>query len=207
MLISQLVPFARSAGNGAATLTTMTPVICACGNAVGRILSEWMTDKLGRISARVQLVLKHRLSYSAVGRLRHLHVTDRAFGLIGGLLWADRTSFLLAKLRASPTVFAAFSWSRCLSEWLDLHGPMPKRRIRQRLCKGVCRPLSVTSKLGEGRMGAAADRRKEAPPCLRVHGGAMRFAPRRGGRSQLLSDLRVPRALNGGAGAASAIGR
>ncbi len=104
----QLVPFAGSAGNGAATLTTMTPVIGACGNAAGRILSEWMSHKPGRIFARVQLVLEHRLSYSAVGRLRHLHVTDRAFGLIGGLLWAD-TSFLLAKLGASPTVFAGFS--------------------------------------------------------------------------------------------------
>lgn len=50
MVISQLVPFARSAGIAAASLTTMTLVVGAAGNASGRILSGWMSDKLGRIN-------------------------------------------------------------------------------------------------------------------------------------------------------------
>jgi OFA family oxalate/formate antiporter-like MFS transporter len=50
MVISQLVPFARSVGIAAAALTTMTLVIGACGNASGRILSGWMSDKLGRVN-------------------------------------------------------------------------------------------------------------------------------------------------------------
>src|SRR5215471_365579 len=50
MVISQLVPFARSAGIAAAALTTMTLVVGAVGNASGRILSAWMSDKLGRIN-------------------------------------------------------------------------------------------------------------------------------------------------------------
>jgi OFA family oxalate/formate antiporter-like MFS transporter len=50
MVISQLVPFATSAGIAAATLSTMTLVVGACGNASGRILSAWMSDKLGRIN-------------------------------------------------------------------------------------------------------------------------------------------------------------
>jgi MFS transporter, OFA family, oxalate/formate antiporter len=50
MVISQLVPFARSVGIAAAALTTMTLVVGACGNASGRILSAWMSDKLGRIN-------------------------------------------------------------------------------------------------------------------------------------------------------------
>src|SRR5271166_853261 len=50
MVISQLVPFARSAGMAAAALSTMTLVVGACGNASGRILSGWMSDKLGRIN-------------------------------------------------------------------------------------------------------------------------------------------------------------
>jgi len=50
MVISQLVPFAKSAGLAAAALSTMTLVIGACGNASGRILSGWMSDKLGRIN-------------------------------------------------------------------------------------------------------------------------------------------------------------
>jgi MFS transporter, OFA family, oxalate/formate antiporter len=50
MVISQLVPFARSVGVAAAALSTMTLVVGAFGNASGRILSGWMSDKLGRIN-------------------------------------------------------------------------------------------------------------------------------------------------------------
>ena len=50
MVISQLVPFARSVGIAAAALSTMTLVIGAFGNASGRILSGWMSDRLGRIN-------------------------------------------------------------------------------------------------------------------------------------------------------------
>src|SRR5260370_1545381 len=58
MVISQLVPFARSAGIAAAALSTMTLVVGACGNASGRILSGWMSDHLGRINVlRVIIVI------------------------------------------------------------------------------------------------------------------------------------------------------
>jgi len=50
MVISQLVPFARSVGIAAAALSTLTLVVGACGNASGRILSAWMSDRLGRIN-------------------------------------------------------------------------------------------------------------------------------------------------------------
>jgi len=50
MVISQLVPFARSVGIAAAALSTMTLVVGAFGNASGRILSGWMSDRLGRIN-------------------------------------------------------------------------------------------------------------------------------------------------------------
>ncbi|QOY88925.1 L-lactate MFS transporter [Paludibaculum fermentans] len=50
MVISQLVPFAKSVGIGAAALSTMTLVVGAFGNASGRILSGWMSDRLGRIN-------------------------------------------------------------------------------------------------------------------------------------------------------------
>ncbi|HEY7388702.1 MAG TPA: OFA family MFS transporter [Bryobacteraceae bacterium] len=50
MVISQLVPFARSAGIPGAALATMTLVVGAIGNASGRILSGWMSDRLGRIN-------------------------------------------------------------------------------------------------------------------------------------------------------------
>jgi OFA family oxalate/formate antiporter-like MFS transporter len=41
MVISQLVPFAKSVGIAAGTLSTMTLVVGAFGNASGRILSGW----------------------------------------------------------------------------------------------------------------------------------------------------------------------
>jgi MFS family permease len=50
MVISQLVPFAKSVKIPAGALLAMTMVIGACGNASGRILSGWMSDKLGRIN-------------------------------------------------------------------------------------------------------------------------------------------------------------
>jgi len=50
MVISQLVPFAKSVGIAAAALSTMTLVVGACGNASGRVLSGWMSDRLGRIN-------------------------------------------------------------------------------------------------------------------------------------------------------------
>jgi OFA family oxalate/formate antiporter-like MFS transporter len=61
MVISQLVPFAKSAGINAAALSTMTLVVGACGNAGGRILSGWMSDRLGRIN-----VLRTMIAISVV---------------------------------------------------------------------------------------------------------------------------------------------
>ncbi len=50
MVISQLVPFATSVGIAGAALSTMTLVVGAFGNGSGRILSGWMSDRLGRIN-------------------------------------------------------------------------------------------------------------------------------------------------------------
>jgi OFA family oxalate/formate antiporter-like MFS transporter len=61
MVISQLVPFAKSVGIAAAALSTMTLVVGAFGNALGRILSGWMSDRLGRIN-----VLRTMIAISVV---------------------------------------------------------------------------------------------------------------------------------------------
>jgi len=50
MVISQLVPFAKSVGIPNAALATMGLVVGAIGNAAGRILSGWMSDALGRLN-------------------------------------------------------------------------------------------------------------------------------------------------------------
>ena len=57
MTISQLVPFARAAGLGAAA-ATFAITIGAVGNAGGRILSGWLSDTLGRLTTlRVMLMI------------------------------------------------------------------------------------------------------------------------------------------------------
>jgi OFA family oxalate/formate antiporter-like MFS transporter len=50
MVISQLVPFAKSVGIAAAALSTMTLVVGAFGNTAGRIFSGWISDRIGRLN-------------------------------------------------------------------------------------------------------------------------------------------------------------
>jgi OFA family oxalate/formate antiporter-like MFS transporter len=56
MTISQLVPFARSAGLGA-TVATVSLIVSSCGNAGGRIFSGWLSDTLGRLRTLQTMVL------------------------------------------------------------------------------------------------------------------------------------------------------
>jgi OFA family oxalate/formate antiporter-like MFS transporter len=76
MVISQLVPFARSAGIAAAALSTMTLVVGAAGNASGRILSGWMSDRLGRIN-----VLRAMIAISMVA-MPFLYAAGASVGLL-----------------------------------------------------------------------------------------------------------------------------
>ncbi len=61
MVISQLVPFASSRGLSSTSLATAALVVGAFGNLMGRILSGWMSDALGRLN-----VLRLMIAISAV---------------------------------------------------------------------------------------------------------------------------------------------
>ena len=50
MVISQLIPFAKSVGIPGAALATISLIVGAVGNASGRILSGWMSDTMGRLN-------------------------------------------------------------------------------------------------------------------------------------------------------------
>lgn len=50
LIISQLVPFARSQGVPSAALATTGLVVGAAGNVSGRIVSGWLSDALGRLN-------------------------------------------------------------------------------------------------------------------------------------------------------------
>lgn len=58
MVISQLVPFAKSVGISSGAIATMGLVVGAIGNASGRILSGWISDALGRLNVlRLMIVI------------------------------------------------------------------------------------------------------------------------------------------------------
>jgi OFA family oxalate/formate antiporter-like MFS transporter len=65
MTISQLIPFARSAGLGAA-VATVSLIVSSCGNAGGRILSGWMSDTLGRLRTLKTMVLISAMAMPAL---------------------------------------------------------------------------------------------------------------------------------------------
>jgi len=69
MVISQLVPFAKSQGVSSAALATMGLVVGALANASGRILSGWLSDALGRLN-----VLRLMIAISAVAMPILFHV-------------------------------------------------------------------------------------------------------------------------------------
>ncbi len=69
MTISQLVPFARSAGLGA-TVATYSLVVTSLGNAGGRILSGWLSDTLGRLRTLQVMVLISAAAMPALFLLR-----------------------------------------------------------------------------------------------------------------------------------------
>jgi OFA family oxalate/formate antiporter-like MFS transporter len=78
MVISQLVPFAKSVHISSAALATMGLVVGAAGNASGRILSGWMSDVLGRLNVLRLMIAVSMISmpllYLAGGNVTFLYV-------------------------------------------------------------------------------------------------------------------------------------
>ena len=69
MTISQLVPFARTAGLGA-VVATYALVVTSLGNAGGRIVSGWLSDRIGRLSTLKMMVLASAVAMPALFILR-----------------------------------------------------------------------------------------------------------------------------------------
>ncbi len=76
MVISQLVPFAKSVGIPTTTLASLGLVVGAAGNAMGRIFSGWISDHLGRIN-----VLRLMIGISMVAMPVLYHVGGSVAGL------------------------------------------------------------------------------------------------------------------------------
>jgi len=118
MVISQLVPFATSAGIAAATLTTMTLVVGAFGNASGRILSGWMSDKVGRINVlRIMIgisMIVMPLLYAVDGNVALLYL------LVFVVYWCYGTQITVNGVAAADfwgTKNAGFNYGMLFTAW------------------------------------------------------------------------------------------
>jgi len=69
MVISQLAPFAQSAGHSA-TVAALAITVGAIGNASGRIFSGWMSDRAGRLNTLRVLLLVSVVAMPALYLLR-----------------------------------------------------------------------------------------------------------------------------------------
>jgi OFA family oxalate/formate antiporter-like MFS transporter len=88
MTISQLVPFARTAGLGAAA-ATLGITVGAIGNAGGRILSGWLSDTLGRIATLRTMILISAAAMPALFILREQLVPF--YVLVAAVYWCYGT--------------------------------------------------------------------------------------------------------------------
>jgi OFA family oxalate/formate antiporter-like MFS transporter len=88
MTISQLVPFARSAGLTAAA-ATFAITVGAVGNAGGRILSGWLSDALGRITTLRVMILGSAIAMPALFFLREQ--TSLLYLLVVAVYWCYGT--------------------------------------------------------------------------------------------------------------------
>ena len=88
MTISQLVPFARSAGLTAAA-ATFAITVGAVGNAAGRILSGWLSDALGRLTTLRVMILGSAIAMPALFFFREQ--TSLLYLLIVAVYWCYGT--------------------------------------------------------------------------------------------------------------------
>jgi len=106
MTISQLVPFAREAGLGAAA-ATFAITIGAVGNAGGRILSGWLSDALGRLTTLRVMVMLSALAMPTLFAWREQVVLF--YLLVAAVYWCYGT-----QLSVFPSTTADFYGTRNL---------------------------------------------------------------------------------------------
>jgi OFA family oxalate/formate antiporter-like MFS transporter len=131
MTISQLVPFARSAGLGAAVATLALP-ISAAGNAGGRILSGWLSDALGRVTTLRLMVLASAVAMPALFAWREQAVLF--FVLVACVYWCYGTQlsvFASATADLYGTRHLGLNYGVLFTAWgaAGIFGPMIGGRV------------------------------------------------------------------------------
>ncbi|MGA7616078.1 MAG: OFA family MFS transporter [Thermoanaerobaculia bacterium] len=105
MTISQLIPFAKSVGLPA-TAATLTLLIAACGNAIGRIFSGFLSDKIGRLQTLRLMILISAIIMPIVANTSNL---EAVYILIFGVYYCFGTL-----LSVFPSTTADFFGTRNL---------------------------------------------------------------------------------------------
>ena len=124
MVISQLIPFAKSQGITSAALATMGLVVGACGNASGRVLSGWLSDVIGRLNTlRLMLAMSVGVMpalYWEGSRLAALYVLIFAvyfgYGALSSVIPATVSDFWGTRYAGSNygAIFTAWGFSGVL---------------------------------------------------------------------------------------------
>jgi OFA family oxalate/formate antiporter-like MFS transporter len=133
MVISQLVPFARSAG-WTATIATLALTVGAFGNAGGRILSGWLSDAIGRLTTLRTMVVVSAAAMPALFLGRETLVLF--YPLVAAVYWCYGTQLsLFASTTADfyGTKYLGMNYGVLFSAWgvAGIIGPLIAGRVYQ----------------------------------------------------------------------------
>jgi OFA family oxalate/formate antiporter-like MFS transporter len=117
MVISQLVPFARSAGLGVLAASLAIP-IAALGNVSGRIISGGLSDRIGRLTTLRIMILASAILMPALYLWRQQSIPF--FLLVAGVYWcygAQLSVFASTTADFYGTEHLGLNWGVLMTAW------------------------------------------------------------------------------------------
>ena len=141
MVISQLVPFARSVGLG--TLASLAIPIAAAGNVSGRVISGWISDRAGRLTTMQIMVVGSAFAMTGLFVWREQPLLFFVF--VAAVYWCYGTQMsVFASTTADffGTSHLGMNWGLMLSTWA---WPALSDRSRRRGPSTVSTAISTRS--------------------------------------------------------------
>src|SRR5579862_7229592 len=117
LVISQLVPFARSAGLGALSATLAIPV-AAAGNVGGRVVSGFLSDRFGRIRTVRWMIVASAILMPALYVFREQAILFFVF--VAGVYWcygSQMSVFASTCADLYGTAHLGLNWGVLLTGW------------------------------------------------------------------------------------------
>jgi MFS transporter, OFA family, oxalate/formate antiporter len=117
LVISQLVPFARSTGLGALAASLAIPV-AAAGNVSGRIFSGWLSDRIGRLITLRSMIFASAIVMPALYFWRQQPLLF--FILVAAVYWcygSQMSVFASASADFYGTEYLGLNWAVLLTGW------------------------------------------------------------------------------------------